>query len=419
MADTKERYERVNVYKYGKNGWRAFLEYYECGKRKQKTKKLAVTGRSVGARRRAEAEAEELRVAENASYEEGKRLAAMSAGTVYEYLGKYIEGRSYAIEPSTASEYRRVREKLLGDEFGGIRLDELKATDVEQWVGSLAKRYAPSTVRKALVLVRSMLSQAVERELIRKNPARSVKGPRITASRPNALDGSGRAKVTSFIAIDPASPTNVGFALALYLGMREEEICGLQWRHVDLETRTISIERAIGHKKDGKGKNEDYLKATKNGSSRRTLPIPDPLLSPLSERRRHCIGASMRYGLELEDMFVIGRDDGTWMPTHYISTQWRKTAGILGLVGTEGKRPTFHDLRHTFATAAISMGTDVKTVSSILGHANAAMTLNVYASADEDAKRRGVASIAEQLEREAEMCRRPADILEFGRSLRR
>ena len=60
----------------------------------------------------------------------------------------------------------------------------------------------------------------------------------------------------------------------------------------------------------------------------------------------------------------------------------------MGLVGTQGRRPTFHDLRHTFATYAISECMDVKTVSSILGHTSAAMTLNIYASADPSLKRR-------------------------------
>lgn len=56
--------------------------------------------------------------------------------------------------------------------------------------------------------------------------------------------------------------------------------------------------------------------------------------------------------------------------------------------GSEGRRVTFHDLRHTWATVAIAEGVDVKTVSSTIGHANAAMTLNIYASSDPDAKRR-------------------------------
>jgi len=72
------------------------------------------------------------------------------------------------------------------------------------------------------------------------------------------------------------------------------------------------------------------------------------------------------------------------------------------LVGTQGRVPTFHDLRHTFATAAIAEGVDVKTVSSILGHTNAAMTLNVYASADPAAKRAAAKTIGEIMGRRPE-----------------
>lgn len=54
---------------------------------------------------------------------------------------------------------------------------------------------------------------------------------------------------------------------------------------------------------------------------------------------------------------------------------------------------TFHDLRHTFATMMIASGTDVRTVASYLGHANAAMTLNTYADVDPDAKRAAVSKV--------------------------
>ena len=55
-------------------------------------------------------------------------------------------------------------------------------------------------------------------------------------------------------------------------------------------------------------------------------------------------------------------------------------AKAMNLIGVAGKRATFHDLRDTFATRLISQGVNVKTVSYLLGHANAAMTLNVYTS---------------------------------------
>ena len=102
------------------------------------------------------------------------------------------------------------------------------------------------------------------------------------------------------------------------------------------------------------------------------------------------------------DLYVLGKVDGSNLAPHALWEAWKVIAASLGLVGTQGKAPTFHDLRHTFATAAISEGVDVKSVSSILGHPNAAMTLNIYASADPDAKRRAAETVSEAMERKPE-----------------
>lgn len=396
-------YVKVSAQKYGEDGWRAFLTYFEDGKRRQATAKLETKGRTKAAKKAAENEADEVRKRMNAEHVAGAKARARRGATVSDYLGRLIESRaaSKSIEKSTASEYRRIHDNLLGAEFGGMELSKVTPDDVQDWVNGLAKEYAPTTVRKALVLVRSMFTQAVERDVIAKNPTRTVRAPSAKQSRPNAFDERGRAKVAGFIALDPTDPLNIGYALALYLGMREGEICGLQWRYVDLDAGTLSIEKTIGHRKDGKGANEDYLKAPKTGGSRRTIPIPADLLAALGARRAVCREASMRMGTKFADTFVIGREDGTPMPTHYLSTKWRKVAEVLDLVGIEGTRPRFHDLRHTFATKAIADGVDVKTVSSILGHANAAMTLNIYASADPKAKRDGVNAVADAIAKEA------------------
>ena len=115
-------------------------------------------------------------------------------------------------------------------------------------------------------------------------------------------------------------------------------------------------------------------------------------------------------------LYVIGGADGSFMQPHYLSNRWRRTADALELVGTEGKRPTFHDLRHTFATAAIAHGVDVKSVSSMMGHANAAMTMNTYASADPDAKRRASDAVARAIETEVSRHASDGQILTLGRT---
>ena len=110
------------------------------------------------------------------------------------------------------------------------------------------------------------------------------------------------------------------------------------------------------------------------------------------------------------DLHVIGRIDGSYMSPHSLWREWKAISKSLGLVGMEGKPPAFHDLRHTFATAAIKSGADVKSVSSILGHANAAMTLNIYANADAEAKRRAMERATEEIASGPI----PEDMLELG-----
>ena len=104
------------------------------------------------------------------------------------------------------------------------------------------------------------------------------------------------------------------------------------------------------------------------------------------------------------------------MQPHYLSTRWRIAADALELIGTQGRRPTFHDLRHTFATAAIAHGVDIKTVSSFMGHANAAMTMNTYADADPDAKRRGAETVARAYQEEIARHVGDGEVLEFSRT---
>lgn len=70
---------------------------------------------------------------------------------------------------------------------------------------------------------------------------------------------------------------------------------------------------------------------------------------------------------------------------------------MLALKGTQGAVPKFHDLRHSFATIAVASGADIKTVSVLLGHADPAMTLRVYADSLEDSKRAQMEKLDELL----------------------
>ena len=95
------------------------------------------------------------------------------------------------------------------------------------------------------------------------------------------------------------------------------------------------------------------------------------------------------FGLAPSDPFVLGTREPDSKP--YNPTALTKE--FAAFCKMNGFKCTFHDLRHTFATFMIAEGVDVRTVSSYLGHANVALTLNTYADVDPQAKLAAVDNI--------------------------
>lgn len=369
------------VEKAGK--WRGQLQYKDAeGKWHKTTKMLSAKGK-----REAQKELEAWR-----AEMEGAALKASGEHpdeTVADYVSQYIESRVSYVERSTLYGYRQLLKKQIRPYIGDVPLDELEPDAVQAWVNALSADYTPVVVRKAFTLLKSAMTQAVERDRLLKNPTRTVKPPKLAAPKPNALDERGRAALMAVLDIPGLSPAMLGVKIALYTGMREGEICGLRWKDVDVDSERLMVSDAIGSEGGSY-----YIKDPKTGGSRRVVAFPSELAASLSDRladvEKQCLAAGVPFS---GNLFVLGGADGSFMPPHYLHRKWKSLADAMELVGTQGKRPTFHDLRHTYATTAISNGVDVKTVSSQLGHANAAMTLNTYASADPDAKRRAAETI--------------------------
>ena len=149
-----------------------------------------------------------------------------------------------------------------------------------------------------------------------------------------------------------------------------------------------------------------FEKTTKTNHVR-DVPITRTLHGRLRGLRREVAQERMGLGLgsDVSALFVTGSIDGRYIDPDVLSKQWSGLAKVLGVVGIEGRTPTLHDLRHTYATTSLAAGVDVKTLASELGHANAAMTLNVYASADPRAKQQAARSL------DALMNPKPAEVV--------
>lgn len=301
-----------------------------------------------------------------------------SAVRLVDYARDYIAmlETTRTIEPSTAKGYRRILKEIAA--LGNIPLDSLTPAMARRWeTALLARGLHPTSVGAAHRLLKQVCKHAVEDEVIPSNPLDSVKPPKRRQSSPNALDSEGRAQLMAMLSEMGSVPIAVAATIALCTGMRRGEVCALMWRDIDLERAEIRVCRSVGV-----GEGGEYVKEPKTPSSRRTIPIP-PLLVDMLAR------------LDRRGEYVLGGDSP--YNASVLTREWGAISKAFHLVGTEGRPCTFHDLRHTYATMAIAEGADVKSVSSIMGHANAAMTLNVYASADVQAKRRAADIVGRSL----------------------
>ena len=174
-------------------------------------------------------------------------------------------------------------------------------------------------------------------------------------------------KITEEFVLQNPTPRKIGLLLGLELGLRIGEICGLQWGDFDLKLGTLKINRTVCRISCGNGHTKVVIQTPKTRTSRREIPIPKQLLATLKKLHENASDSTW---------FLSGNGEKPVEPRCY-----RKSIkAYLKQASVRQVRP--HGLRHTFATTCLQAGCDVKTLSELLGHANANITLQRYVHSD-------------------------------------
>ena len=264
----------------------------------------------------------------------------------------------------------------------------LTKTDVQDFINALARKgYKPSSARTIFAILSKTYKEAFRRDEVLSDPTKGVVLPRDIKGTINYLDADSRRKFLSLMTRD------CGFYLpamiAYYTGMRAGEICALQWKDVNLATETIRISKTAKDIRTDSGRHEVEISNPKTPKSARTIPIISELKGILSEEAKSRKPKLNDYVVE-------------WRNPRLLCSSFQKWATRNEVIGEAGVPITMHGLRHTFATLGVASGMDIKSLSSILGHSSTAMTLDTYASDDEQAKRLAMNSLSALFQTESE-----------------
>lgn len=286
--------------------------------------------------------------------------------TVGELAPAWLAKKKLAVKVSYYRTLENAWRTWVEPEWAGVPVSGIAREDVQRWiVGIGAKGRSASVTLRAHGILAGILDDAVDDRRIPSNPARRIELPRKRRKRHVYLT----ARQLADLAGHAKWRRDIILTLGL-CGMRWGELVPLRVRDVDLDSRRIYI--GVSAPMVGGEIIPDDTKTY----TERTIMYPaalDGIMHACCDGRRPddlLFEAPGKPGRMIREYGNASSGDG-WLVTA------RKAAGI-------GERLTIHDLRHTAASLMVHAGANVKAVQRQLGHASAAMTLDIYADLFDD-----------------------------------
>ena len=281
----------------------------------------------------------------------------------------WLECRAiHRVKPSTYESYYHCIQKYIipfyqNDGYRDISEDTVSIFSINITKdSSLSDAYKKKILTVFKTALREILLDQKEASVI----LQSIKMPK-TEQKEVPIFTRNEQRLIEWTAMNDGDKRALGIVLCFYTGIRLGELCGLRWSDFDLEAATMSVKRTVSRTKNFKNSDKKtilHIGTPKSRTSIRKIPLP-AFLIPIA-RQYKLTGKK-------EDCYILSGNDTPIDPRAY-QKLYKK---ILVKAGMKDRK--FHSTRHTFATRALELHVDIKTVSEILGHSSVAITMNVYA----------------------------------------
>lgn len=312
--------------------------------------------------------------------------AAVKTG---EWMETWIEKhKATKLAPATLTSYRNNFRLHIKPYIGDIPLKKLETYHIQRCLDAIGG--SCSTFVKNYNIIHGSLEKAVELGMILRNPCKGVTFPEDDTETMRVLTKEEQQRFIKQLDGEYYRPM---LLMYLYSGLRLGEGIPLTWEDIDLENRTIRVNKKaiVCHDYATHSAPQVVQNKCKTKSSKRKVVITSGLVEVLKEHKQAMMERVEKLGEEWDEsnlVFLNSRGNMVYSRNLQLSLY-----RILNKAGIEGA--TMHTLRHTYATRCFEAGVDIKAISEQLGHKNVKTTYNIYVHLLEDTKVKEIAKLGE------------------------
>lgn len=313
------------------------------------------------------------------AFTEGKKIEREVS--VERIIDDWLNDKSISVKESTLARYKAITDNHVSPMLENLKLSEITASVIQKYINSLIIRgYACKTVSDILVVTKNIFKYISARGIMH-NCDLSAVNIRTKRVQTEILTLHEQKKLCLYLT-ENMNIKNFGILLSLYTGIRIGELCALKWGDIDMEEKSLKINKTMIRIHDNSSANSPVctkiiITPPKSEDSIRIIPINSFLTEIIKEL------------LDSENKYILTGSAEKYIEPRNMQYYFKSVLKRCGI-----RNVNFHALRHTFATRCVENGFEIKSLSEILGHSNVRITLERYVHSSMELKRKNMEKLS-------------------------